>query len=373
MPVLFVREGYGSQNVGFQRYINYWRDGEVIENSGIPEDDPDRWEHTYIPFVRLRYLIDGIINTTDLVQYIIGEYQSDDIQDLLLFNNYALDRVYNYNNESAEPVRKNGYKGEINLPEHVPDISGLELFSNFLNHFNYYLDFQGNTLVVRPKEEKMNRPAIDWTTKVEYGFSKNIPEKYGYTLVLADEENDRENIDGQLDDYISEPGENEINLPFSTLNTFDQNVFGSDYWRLPTIRQNLSSDELGIGQKDYALRLFFDRGLQNDSDGKPYQMATNSYLDVANNPVGNQSLILNGEKGLHNQNWKKYASVIFNEVHSFACRLTISDLLKLKKWEDFRIIIKHPKGQFEGYIKTVKIKATETGLSLAKIDFIRAI
>lgn len=367
LPVLNNDVFYETSNEPFIGFINYWRDGEQISNGHHTEI---KWEHTYTPMVRLPYLLEKIIAQTN-IKAIVGEFfEQQDIQQAIVYNNVALDAVFSFADIDGVVRYLNAYKTEINLNLHVPEQSASQFLTDYADLFNIYYEIIGSRLYIYAKVEQLRSEPIDWTNKTQPAYAVDRNENEGVTLDYNRDKNDKASIFGQLYPIIIGAGENKIKTNIAAVYKDTQTVIlgeNSFVWKLPIVKQKGSSDELGIGENDYSLRLFFDRGLQLDSEGKQYRLGTHDNKDYADNEVGELSLDWNGEAGLYERLHKETIHLINADEVSLSIRLTIADLLSIRKWRNSKRIIHLPQGQVCGIIKTVQFKATPTNLSFSKV------
>lgn len=370
MPVFYNKEFYEGKNQEFFGFINYFLGGNVIENLGYVEP---AWEATYIPFIRIPYLLNKMFESVqeDPIEFIEGDFiESSDVQKLLLFNNYALDELFQYADGDGVVKIINGLKKNINLNEHVPELSALQFFKDFSFHFNLYANLKGNSLQLISKTTHLNTIVRDWTEKSTPTFIRNINLDNGFVLKFAKAEEDSAIIGTQLKDYSSGEGDTELQSNFNTIHTILQR-FGFRDWYLPFLKSPGSSDELGQGQKSYSMRLLLDHGLQQTSLGEEYQQSGNNSIAVDGTQIGGRDLIWGGDRGGYELDWKGYAELIDNDTVTKSINLSIQDLLSLKKWDDFRRRIYHKEGTIQGYVKSVNFKATTNGITAAKVILVK--
>ena len=88
--------------------------------------------------------------------------------------------------------------------------------------------------------------------------------------------------------------------------------------------------------------------------------------------MGAYSLDWQGDGGLYDAWWKEYITLLVTgRTVTVPVRLTMQDILELRKWTH---IIKHIRfryGQFVGVVKSVKFNATLKGISVASVEFLQ--
>ena len=118
-PVVYAPEFY-PRPLDYRFYVNHRIDNTYLTNGyGIAFG----WATTYVPFVRLRYLLDLIateLGITDIV-FDLPTEQAADLDSILIYNNVTLDNLRRENSVVHGIEEKNGFRTSINLPDHVPD------------------------------------------------------------------------------------------------------------------------------------------------------------------------------------------------------------------------------------------------------------
>ncbi len=102
-------------------------------------------------------------------------------------------------------------------------------------------------------------------------------------------------------------------------------------WLVPAVEVKGASPAFGIGEKTaFGLRFLFDRGMQEDSNGELYPLATSDETLWNGTPVGSYSLRWGGAAGLYNQfhkPWLDFLNAAGTEERTV--RFRIADLLAL--------------------------------------------
>lgn len=365
---------YESENDAWLGFINYWRDGDSIENS---EQELLAWEHTFVPYVRSPYLFQKIMEQLEDFGTIFGIfYDSLDAQQMLIYNHYALDEVFQF--LSVDTIQKmvymNGFKNQIDLNEHVLDITADDWFKAWAEITCTHYRIKGNDIEVIRKVDQLRITPIDWTHRAEPSYDGNNQLNQGVTLDYQRDPEDNYPSSTQLQPAVIGQGESEINITISTLHEITQtvNILDKPFdWKVPVVRQAGSSDE--TGKSSHSLRLFFDRGLHPDSLEKSYPMGSHSTTNYPGNEVGDLSLDWNDPKGLYPALWQEYADLIDKDEITIQMRLYVTDILHIKNWKNSRRIIRHYNGTLIGVIKSVQFKASPvTGMGIATIVFVKS-
>lgn len=363
---------YAGNNKGFfQNKINVWLDGTTITNTAKAGAN-DGWEHTYIPFVKLPYVFQKIADQLSDISSWKGEMDDTEIQQLILFNNQALDQVYHDRQSDNSKLYLNGFKSTFQLNDHVPDITALDLLKNFLTIFALYFTRIGSTIYFHKKQDQLTPDPIDWTHLSEPHFSATRTGQEGFKIEYSDT-NDLATTSGQLSEYTSGAGENIYTLPFHTVRFANLVLTSNTIAKLPITKQKGSSDEGGLGQNDYKFRLLFYRGLQPAANADTYPFATHDHKNYENTVLGPLSLdIATPVNGLYGQYHKGVANLIADgQPVKRSTRLSIHDILELRKWTNARRIVQLADGQMVGVIKSVQFKVNTKGMSVAIVEYLQ--
>lgn len=370
-PTYYNDAQYENGNPIFEGYINYYENGQLKQNT---PQLTEQFEHTVVPFVRIPYILQQIVQNSD-IKAIAGDfYNLADTQQLVIYNNYALDQISEYFDVSASGIRYlNGYKASIDLNQHIPDISAKDALK-LLDFANVYYEIKGETLYIRNKINQLLQPAINWSKKAEPGYNIDFEEREGFSLEYPTDDTDIAKRDNQLTPITLGNGVEPIILPIGTIYEDMRSVFldpDSFTWSVPFVQQKGSSDELKTGMNETGIKLLFDRGLQNNSRGNTYPFGTHKATNYEGNSVGTYTLDWSGATGIYEKFWKQYLPLLQNDTVTKNIRLNIQDILDLRKWENSRRTIRHPNGHLSGVIKTISFKIDQTGISPATVEFIK--
>ena len=117
-------------------------------------------------------------------------------------------------------------------------------------------------------------------------------------------------------------------------------------------------------------RFLFYRGLQPDADSLLYPQAGHSRRGFGTEPVGAYSMNWDGAGGLFETWWRDFIELMqHGRTDTRLVRLTISDLLELKKWRSVRKYYRTEDGTAVGVVRSVRVRASRAGLELAKVTF----
>lgn len=346
--------------VSISQYLNYLLAGSTIDNVATTDKD---WNHSYVPFVRIRYLLELVVNQ---LGFEIGGslYYSEWIQQLIYYTNKALDDLLE---GDFGPTLKyyNQHLQSIPIADYIPDLTGADLF-DWIKFLNYYFEINDNEMQLRSRVTPLQQPPINWTKKTEKGYSFDLPDREGYRLEYAD-------IEGELDLYYNQiqpysNGDNEMNFP---VRPFYSAIFGNDTgnWQLIATNKPGNSQTIGL-ENDTDIRIAFDRGLQQDSIGSDYVQASTSDQDSTGSVAFTSSLLFEGDNGVFTSHWESFLQIIDAPTVRRRMELSIADILELKKWRNPMRYIYDPNGTMIGVIKRVSLRIDTNGLGLADIEFV---
>ena len=364
-PVSYERQHYGSLNQRWSGYFNY-RLGGNFENN--PHFEAPYFRYSYKPLVRLRYILDLIATEagiTDIVWDVPTALQ-EDLEDLLIYNNYALDDVLF---EQVLEENANLYMlaphTEINLANHIPDYTAKELLQRLAQFFNMHFRFQDNRLYFRRNLDQLSAGPQDWTRYTDPNYDRTATEGGGVTLQF--EADIDEPFEDQGDPEVVADGSNPITLPAAPVYYREiNNTFAdpSGIWTVATIEQRGSSPAYELENEQETLRLLFENGSDFDSEDREYEKAT---------PIGKafDLIFITEDRSLYDTWWKGWTDFLFSPVITRLCWLPISEVLRLSTWEKAFVKIYHPDGECLALIRSAQIRAGTDGISAAKIEFQR--
>ncbi|MDJ1500453.1 hypothetical protein [Xanthocytophaga agilis] len=311
---------YQDKNSQFGGYLNYFVNGAFPTNAYTSK-------HAMVPQFYLLYVLEMAFQA--IGYRMTGSWiQNEEIQQLILYNNYALDRIgSNYNQ----------YLPQITLKNHVPDTK----FGTFLINLQKIFPLGYVFDTVAKQVELVNIPDIlkqsdyvDWTSKADADWDLTPVEGKGYTLQMNPDSSDEltKNIKDDWNKFVIGEGEEPITTDFSPLEVYKHAdlLNTARQWTTPHIRQKGSSPEFEIGNNASGLHLMWYRGMRPDGSGNNYPFATYDTIDHAGNTIGNYSLRWTGAKGLYEKWWKPYIEFRANaKTIDRNVNLNLADILSL--------------------------------------------
>lgn len=368
-PVVYVPKLYSNQNFRFQGYANWRLNSGYLDNGHY---DKLLWETTYIPFVKLRYVLDQVASTAGLddIIFSLPADQQADMDSLLIWNNYTLDEVRLENNLEANglDLYKNGFKTAINLAEHVPDYTAEELLQRLASSCNLHFKYENNKLYLVPNRQQIAQAELDWTSYTQPEYERTFTDGDGVTISFEEDIDDP--FETQFDNFTIGDGNNELELPFRPIHASSRPNFNNSghRWKTATVEQKGSTDALEMETEQLTLRLFFDRGQQQDENGDTYWLGSYDNTDYDGASTGAFSLDFPGEAGLYNTFWKDWAVLIFSPLITRLIQLPVSELLQAKKWQRTKVYIYDNQGATLAVILRIQFTASTNRLGLAKVE-----
>lgn len=367
-PVVYAPDFY-PRNFRWRFYINNRIDNTYLNNEYGSEFG---WATTYVPFVRLRYIFDLIANEAGLagIVFDLPTVQAEDMDSLLIYNNVTLDNLRLERSFEFGELEKNGFKKSITLADHVPDVTAQQLIQRIADYANLNLRFERGTLYLRPNIRQIAQPAKDWTSITDPQWKRTTSEGGG--VVISFEEDTDTPWPPTHDNYTIGDGTNELVLPARPLHdrTLPLSQVDNEYWKVAAIEgQTGTSEPLGIETENQTLRLFFDKGQQDNETGKPYWMGSVGTTDYDDNPIGEISLDLGSSTGIYNTFWRGWTQLLFSPTITRITALNIEQLIELKKWINAKVHIYHPDGSTLAVVERVQFKASTKGITVSKVEY----
>ncbi|PJJ59449.1 hypothetical protein [Hymenobacter chitinivorans] len=312
MPVVQNTAFFGEKNPLYKGYLNYYRNGAYLAAT-----DPNA--HFLTPFLRLIPLLRRVMAA--LGYSVSGPWlDSAEAQKLVVYS----DRV-------ATPT----LFGKLQLNRHVPDMGPGQFLIALQKLLGLGYDFnpvRNELLITRLSDVVADHSYIDRVG----GVARTTPaEGLGFTLkleLLDDELN--KTLDTSWSTFKVGAGKTVVDCGAGTLHM----VKGKDLLQ-PTVRQWLTPAVSAPGAGDVyelspesraSLMLLFDRGLQPDSTGALYPLATSGAETWAGTSIGTDTLHWAGPKGLyqrHHQAWLSFLDSASTSERTM--QFDVADLLTL--------------------------------------------
>lgn len=365
MPVTYNPSFYEDRNEYFLNYINYHRGGDFIHN--LPNIQNTRWEHTFVPYIRLPYLLQQIAAWCDLSGFEGDAWDDPDFQALTIYNNRAID-------ELGEIVvggitfYLNHYKQTIELNAHLPDLSAQETIEAILLFFSFFLRVEKDKFVLRSIRNFLLLPPLDLSGRIAPGYDLTADPAQGFTLGYTYDDDDDFRHINSFEDFVSAPGlyEHRPEIAPVGAQTHLNTYHGEALWHTLYLRQAGTTDSPDPVSNDYAFRVFFDRGIAQDSADEDYLKGTNNRGDS-----GNWTLDYAGEAGLYATWYQGYIEAkVDGPKLTIIANLDLPTLLLLKTWETARISFDTPQGMVQAIVYSFSTRLTHDSVGPTTLELI---
>lgn len=363
-PMMWVPNFYGGQNPAFQGIANYYHDGSFRINTA---SDDKEWEHAFIPFVRITYVLQWIIEQLGYTTLAGDLYDLTDFQQLVYYSGRALDDVTMTDFGFGDQYY-NQYIQSFTIAELLPDITARE-FMQKLGLLNFFIELEGNQFRIKKKATLVRKSPIDWTRKAEPAYKQQFQDKAGFKLEYEELDIEVTKDATQLQPYGD--GLNVSTFPVFPLytNVWYDTVTESLVQLLYTTAEG-TSEAMGI-ENDPGFRLAFYRGYLADREGLLYPLGNTIDTDVLGASVGSLSLQLEGTNGIYEALWKNFIELADAPTITKTVELSVPDILEVKKWVNPVRTIYHKQGVMRGIIRDIKVIATPNDVLLSQVEFIQ--
>lgn len=332
------------------------------------------WYNTIIPCVRVPYILEKIRERVGFSEWRGDVFDGEAIQDLIVVSNYTLDDVrydrYSTGALTTELLYNNGFKTEINLNRHVPEITAADFIRRICATFNLMLEYADGGLKFLKKKDRFDPPAFRLTEYIglEYSMERNYTD--GWTLRYT--ANDLEEFDASphLQELVSGAGEVVTEVPatfgYTTLSIDGANV------KMPITQQPGVSDAYdgSKGKSSLPLTFLFDRGTSSTSGGNDYQFASHDNINTAGGTVGNYSLDIQSDNGLYALWHKNFIELSNADTIRIQASLPLGALQKILQFSTARGYFYHPAGTINGVFKSLEYAISADGIAPVSIEML---
>ena len=353
-PIVKWYTFYGGKNSVYGDTVNQLLGVTQFENE--PHADETQFQYTFIPFLRLSYILERIRNAAD-IGYLAGYVDDADFSAIILPNNFSCDKSYNNWEETDEFLNINGFVSSIDLNLHAPKMTALEFLKRLVLGLNLIIEFKEGGLYFRKALDLVQDAPINWDGKVDAKtINYKIKAPKGIKLDYPENNKESYSVGGQLVPYIIGEGKTPISTGFNTFPSKIGLIIANGFGRYPHTEQMGNSPIFGGVNNDMQLHLLFDRGYGTTSApyNESYVYAT--YDEIGDDDatvIGALSLELDGEYGLVPVNFADTILLPDASELDLTAILPVSELYRLKRWENARVRFYHPNGTITGILKSV--------------------
>lgn len=343
-----------------QSFLNYYYEDEFIEDAKIQSGQLGAQRHyTMCPFLYLSFMHDSIFNSLS-IPFENKFASNSEIDTLILYQNFALDERINRNNILMKSFEYSQIVPDVDVKKFLLAIN--QLFCLVI----YKERITGKYFLKPLKDIASDASYEDWNSfemlakriDKEFLFEEGIVLSMNHDTAdeLANERqlaiDDRVLKDSVADlaslpavgntkndirlvediqkyytvdddlvtwNYYSDnfypykiPDENiKINTEIGTMHMSTVKSEKHEFeWLVPESNQPGSSNEFDLGINSYGLKLLFFRGMQENSLGDDYPLASSDVFNYNGDKIGNFRLTWGGSEGLYNVWWKDWYTIL---------------------------------------------------------------
>lgn len=316
LPCVRNADFYDADKVpAYAQVLNYYRNGAY-------QPRPGGRRSPVVPFLRLVPLLRRVMGA-------LGYGLSGPWLDLPEVKQLVI-----YSDRAAEDVT-GLVPAQLQLNRHVPDIGVADLLVDLQKLLGLAYDFHP------VRRELRIRTLRDVIADSAYVSRRGGPARTtavttdGYTLEMELEQDDELNktLDVGWQKLVVGNGKEVISTKAGTLHAVREAdpLDVNRQWLVPALAVKGASPLAGQGDDSRCgLRLLFDQGLQRDSQGQPYPLATWGQLDFAGNTIGLSTLHWDGPAGLYatwHAGWLAFLSRATSKERTM--QFALADLLAL--------------------------------------------
>lgn len=315
-PRIYNRDFYDSKNDEFLDNVNYWKDAGILAFSLDMQHNISQNLYNIVPFIKLNYVFQKIENFSGFL--LNGSFRNDfELQNLILYNNYALDKASNFSDDI------NGYDEQIDYKNHLPEVRIKDFLIQLAKKFGFYYSFslrkkEGKLIY---KNELLDAEVIDITSKILKKYNIKLQSAESTKVYFS------ENLNEPVPEYFyNDVPQNSYAPEFNSLKVGNYEAESgypigvgslptSEIWGIPTIAEKGNSSMFGLGTKNkFQFRLLFWRGLRlydyADISGNGFNTSKTYIASSQATEFDNYALTIDGPKGLYNTRLKRWISFL---------------------------------------------------------------
>lgn len=377
-PVVAAPNFYDSNNPAYAGYFNYTDTDTLYPGNDfgeplLPGEGPldAGWPDTRVPMPFLSAVLAAMFAQAGATS-LAGDFATDeDLQQLIVFNNRALDKVY-HPRDFSDPASAvsfgyvyapfNGFASAYDLAAHLPDIKAQEYLLALDSMFGLTFRVQGGVASIFTIQSQLGQQPADWTPRFEPDYSGEMKQHTGYVLDFNRDGDDR-TLPGQLARVAVGTEEDRLELTSQIFSLYHittgiPNRGRASELKLPDYQGEGTSEPLATTQ-DCPVSLLFYHDLQEDSNGYEYPLATHDNLNLAGEEVNAYSLNWDGDAGRYEKFWSRLVSTLVDgEPLTKVARLSVSDLLRWRANPCQPVWCYQPDGAFTAIIQSISVKIT---------------
>lgn len=380
-PVIYTPKLYNENNNLFSGYSNYSHTDNSIEL--LPgyqfSGNPLGWETTVLPLPRLYYVLEQI---ADYFGFSLGGslWNITELKNqLVVWTNKPAEKLWT---KLIKPIKNMGVgqirivDSTIQVQNHLPESTIQEFVTRIIDTFCGFLTYRNGILKFQLIQPLLKGKPQDWTAFAEPEYDNQIQASSGFTLDYEKPDEETE-IEGQLERQDGGIDSKEFVSGFFTLydrESFDSHFGTNDengrFWTTPYTSEVGISPSFDNSAKT-SFRLLLYRGMNNDSLGFSYALATHGRYNYNKDLVGDYSLSWTDGGGLYSF-WSEYIKMTTKgRSITKVMNLPITEILALRNWNHVVKKIYNEFGEFSGVVRSVRFKVSTKGIGLAEVTFMK--
>lgn len=370
-PIVRWHDLYPSgENTLFSNWINSCIDGTAFINS---KDKDKRWANTFVPMVRVPYILEKIRARLGAVSWVGDIFESEAIQSLIVASNYCLDKLYfDRYPDDDDMWYINGFEQSWSLNACVPDMSAADFIREICDLYALTLDYGDGSLQFKKSKIRADKKPISLDKKAakRYNISKNG--QNGWVMRYKDNLLEKHSEVGQLNSVITGDGDVKVEVARTFYMTSDYAFSLGGYIKTPITQQPGSARVFSSGSSRTSLPLTFllERGQQAAELGNLYILASSDTTDYSGAEIGDFALSIEEDKGLISIWHSGTIEYADGDLLSLTAVMTLGDIQKIMQWDTAKATFFHPLGQVTGIIRSIRVRMSGSTIEPVSIDLL---
>lgn len=319
--------------------------------------------YSYIPFVRIGYILTQIAQYLNISQ-IEGDFFDfyEIFREAILYNNFAIDefvKEWRITGSSDSEVFINVFATQIDLRNHVQNMTCRDFLNKFCEFFNLEVTFEANKMIFKKLDSQLSQKAFAKITKTS-DVTKTIKQPIGIEMSYLRDENDSASVaHSYIEDAttlapISSAKKDsfQLKMPYGILP--EQNFYGAFYgcYANQKIKSAKSSSS------NIALRIGFDRGSRVASDGK-------GYYPMRSTTYNNEGMISLLPNDIFERFWKRKARILaYSSPISFNTVMQEEDFFEFQTAENATLYVETEHGNAEIAVKDIEMNTQDKKIKI---------
>jgi len=369
-PVIRWHELYpAGENSLYGKWVNMCIDGVAFQNV---EDLAKRWFNTFIPQVRVPYILDRISVQMSAAGWVGDVFDSEAIQNLIVVSNYCLDKVYYDRYIDQDFYYINGFEQSWRLNDCVPQLTAADFIREICVMFQLTFEYADGSYSFVKSKDRADRPPINLNNKVSrnYSIAKNTAN--GWVLRYRENPLEKHVEVGQLASYPVGASDIKIEIARTLYMTSEYASSLGGFLKVPVTEHPGAARVFSSGATRSTMPLTFlmEYGQQEAELGNEYIYASHDTTDYADTEIGDFALSIDGDKGLISQWQSGVIEYTDADLISITVILSLGDIQKLMEWKKAKATFYHPFGTVVGMIKSIKARLGGLALGPVRIELL---